>query len=270
MALYQESGLILSGSIGIDMIKEYEENGYVVLKNFVKESDLKRLRKIVTQFHQSWKRENALLYAEKAVNSAYLTAPKHLESADREALYRFIGSTKLMDIVIAVMGGRPTFMNTQLFFDPANKGQNNYWHRDPQYHLSLEEQKQALRGPNVVHFRVPLVDEPGVELVPGTHKRWDTDEELEVRLERNGRKNHEDLSNGVPVKLNAGDLLVFSANMIHRGIYGMDRLSLDILFCDPAPELVKFVDDSCLPDPGALDKLENADAFRRAIEIKSH
>lgn len=261
---------MLAGVIGVRMIKDYEENGYLVLKDFVRESDLQRLREAAIQFHQSWKQENAQFYAEKAINSAYLTAKKHLKNTERESLFKFIGSAKLMDVVTSIMDGRPTFMNTQLFFDPVNEGQRNYWHRDPQYHMSIEEQKQALLGPNVVHFRIPLVDELGVELIPGTHRRWDKDNELDVRLERNGRKNHESLSTGINVKLDAGDLLIFSANMIHRGVYGMDRMSLDILFCDPVPELVKFVDDNCLPESDILDKLENADAFKSAIEIKTN
>ena len=261
------------GVIGMRMIKDYEENGYVVFKDFVSESDLKILRETATYFHQSWKQENVQFYAEKAVNSAYLTAKKYLKSTERESLFKFIGSTKFMDVVVSIMGGRAAFMNTQLFFDPVNEGQKNYWHRDPQYHMSIDEQKQALIGPNVVHFRIPLSDEPGVELIPGTHMRWDKDDELDVRLERlerNGRKNHENLSTGKVVKLDAGDLLIFSANMIHRGIYGMDRMSLDILFCDPVPELIKFVDDDCLPDSDILERLENADAFECAIEIKTN
>ena len=252
------------------MIKNYEENGYLVLKDFVTASELEKLREVVTQFHQSWKQENAQFYAEKAVNSAYLTAKKHLKNAERELLFKFIGSAKLMDVVVSIMDARPTFMNTQLFFDPVNKDQRNYWHRDPQYHMSVDEQKQALLGTNVIHFRIPLVDEPGLELIPGTHKRWDNDDELDVRLEQNGRKNYENLPAGVIVKLNAGDLLIFSANMIHRGVYGMDRLSLDILFCDPVPELVKFIDDACLPDSEILAGLENADAFKSVIEIKTN
>lgn len=170
------------------MIKDYEDNGYLVLKDFVSESDLQKLREAAIQFHQSWKQENAQFYAEKAINSAYLTAKKHPKNTERESLFKFIGSAKLMDVVTSIMDGRPTFMNTQLFFDPVNESQMNYWHRDPQYHMSIEEQKQALLGPSVVHFRIPLVDEPGVELIPGTHKRWDRDDELDVRLERNGRK----------------------------------------------------------------------------------
>lgn len=250
------------------MIDDYEENGYFVLRGFLSESERQKLREVLTNFHQSWKQENAQFYAEKAINSAYLTAKKHLIDSERESLFKFIGSVKLMDVVTSVMGDRPAFMNTQLFFDPVNEAQRNYWHRDPQYHLSIEEQKEALAGPNVVHFRIPLVDEPGMELIPGTHRRWDSDEELSVRLEQNGHRNYDSLSSGIRVTLNAGDLLIFSANMIHRGVYGMDRLSLDILLCDPAPELIRFVDDNCLPDSDILDELENANAFKSTIEIR--
>jgi ectoine hydroxylase-related dioxygenase (phytanoyl-CoA dioxygenase family) len=251
------------------MNQNYQDNGFLLLKDFFSPTELPELRTTVSQFHQSWKQENAQFYAAKAINSAYLTAKKHLKNTERVTLFKFIGSAKLMDVVASVMDGRPTFMNTQLFFDPVDLKQHNYWHRDPQYHMTVEEQQQALLGPNVVHFRLPLVDEPGVELIPGTHRRWDLDDELDVRLERNGRKNHEYLATGLTVKLDAGDLLIFSANMIHRGIYGMDRMALDILFCDPVPELVQFVDDNWLPEPDILEKLENADAFKSAIEIKA-
>ena len=252
------------------MINDYEVNGYLVLKDIFDVDELQRLRDVVVQFHQSWKQENSRFYAEKAINSAFLTAKGHLKDAEREALFKFIGSAKLMDVVISIMGRRSAFMNTQLFFDPVNAIQKNYWHRDPQYHLSLAEQKDALTGPEVLHFRIPLVDEPGLEFIPGTHKRWDSDEELDVRLGRNGRQHHDDLPAALRVIPKPGDLLVFSANMIHRGIYGLDRLSLDILFCDPVPALVKFVDDNCLPDQSTLARLENRTAFDSAIEVKAN
>ncbi|MBU0911021.1 MAG: phytanoyl-CoA dioxygenase family protein [Gammaproteobacteria bacterium] len=251
------------------MIDDYEKNGYLVLKSFFSETELYELRQVVSHFHEEWKLQNAQFYAESAINSAYLTAEKYLKASERESLFRFIGSGKLMTIVTSIMGDRPAFMNTQLFFDPVNKAQRNYWHRDTQYHLSIEQQQQALSGPKVVHFRIPLFDEPGIELIPGSHQRWDSDEELYVRLEQNGRKNYNELSSGVAVPLNAGDLLIFSASMIHRGLYGRDRLSLDILFCDPVPELMKFVDDSSLPSPEIVAKLENAVAFECALASKT-
>jgi len=251
------------------MTKEYEKNGYFVIKNFIPEDEIKALREVLLGFHESWKIKNADFYAEKAVNSAYITGREYLDEPQRKQLFNFIGSDKVMDVVASIIKHRPAFMNTQLFFNPVNKAQKNYWHRDPQYHLSIAEQQEALRGPNVVHLRIPLLDEPGMELVPASHKNWDSQEELEVRLENNHRKNHESLSSGVVEKLNAGDLLVFSANMIHRGLYGLDRLALDILFCDSDPDLLKFAEDDCLPNQDILSSLENAEAFNNTLAIKN-
>jgi len=251
------------------MNSNYENNGYLVFKSAFGASEIQKLRAVLVEFHQAWIQENSKLYAERAINSAYLTAKKYLTDSEREVLFQFIGSAKMMDVVTSILSNA-TFMNTQLFFDPVNQFQRNYWHRDTQYHMSVDQQKEALQGPNVVHFRIPMVDEPGVELIPGTHRRWDSDEELDVRLEQNGRKNYEDLPAGVRVALNAGDLLVFSANMIHRGIYGMDRMALDILFCDPDPEPMKFVDADCLPDAEIMERIENASAFERTIKIKAN
>ena len=174
-----------------------------------------------------------------------------------------------MTIVNELIPKQPCFLNTQLFFDPVNKQQSNYWHRDPQYHLSVEQQKAALTAGDVIHFRLPLVDEPGLELIPGTHKRWDSAEELKVRLELDGHKNNQPLSQGKAIILFAGDLLVFSANMIHRGLYGMNRLAFDLLFCSPEPSIIEFVNDNCLPAEHDLKNMENSSAFSNTIRLKS-
>ena len=149
-------------------------------------------------------------------------------------------------------------MGTQLFFDPFKTSQNNYWHRDPQYHLSVAEQKLALTGPEVLHVRIPFTVDPGVEVIPGSHKNWDTEEESQVRLELNGHKNSENLSNGVQIPLQVGDVLLFSANMIHRGLYGKDRLALDILYCERVPQLVEFIQVKHQPSAEMLADLDKS------------
>ncbi|MFT6519289.1 MAG: ectoine hydroxylase-related dioxygenase (phytanoyl-CoA dioxygenase family), partial [Candidatus Azotimanducaceae bacterium] len=67
------------------MINDYEVNGYLVLKDIFDVDELQRLRDVVVQFHQSWKRENSRFYAEEAINSASLTAKGHLKDVEREA-----------------------------------------------------------------------------------------------------------------------------------------------------------------------------------------
>ena len=90
------------------------------------------------------------------------------------------------------------------------------------------------------------------------HKNWDTEEESQVRLELNGHKNSENLSNGVQIPLQVGDVLLFSANMIHRGLYGKDRLALDILYCERVPQLVEFIQVKHQPSAEMLADLDKS------------
>lgn len=174
-----------------------------------------------------------------------------------------------MAIIDAVIATQPAFMNTQLFFNPVNPKQKDFWHRDCQYDHDVDMQKQVIEHTQVLHLRVPLFDELGMELVPGTHKRWDNDEEFSVRQETKGRTSSEDLSSGLKIPLNAGDLLVFSADMIHRGLYGLNRLALDILVFDPKGDFADYVDEDCLPDFAMLKHINDPRLFISTLDLKS-
>lgn len=250
--------------------QDYLENGYCLVKQFVHGAELVALREIALRFHVSWLSTNREFYSTRAVNSAYLTNGEHINDTDRLKLFELVASTQLWLQIQKVFSQPPAFMNTQLFFNPNNKKQKNYWHRDPQYHLNLEQQKLALQGSQVVHFRIALNDEPGIELIPKSHKHWDTEEELSVRMQTNGRVNSDDLSSGRLIPLQAGDLLIFSANMIHRGVYGLNRLSLDILLCDAVLELLEFAQVDCLPHPEVSKYLIHPEMFELTRKLKSN
>jgi ectoine hydroxylase-related dioxygenase (phytanoyl-CoA dioxygenase family) len=161
-------------------------------------------------------------------------------------------------------------LNTQLFFDPYNAGQKNYWHRDLQYlGKSIEEQKAMLNSINVIHFRIPLKQENGIEIIPGSHKKWDSEVEFDIRIEANGKKCFEALPTGRIEKIEPGDLMVFSANMIHRGLYGLDRLSFDIIFCDSDPDLVRHAELDALPNEVDIQNIEFPNCFLNTIRLKN-
>ena len=247
----------------------YEEHGYFVIRDYFSAAEISSLRKVVLKFHQSWQQDNKKFYQEEAFNSSLITGSEYLTFDDRVKLFNFISSTKIMAIVDAVILAEPAFMNTQLFFNPINPKQKDFWHRDCQYDHDIEVQKKVIHDTQVLHLRVPLFDELGMELVPGTHKRWDNEEEFNVRQEVKGKVSSDDLSTGKEIQLAAGDLLVFSADMIHRGLYGLDRLALDILVFDSSGDFVDYVDDDCLPDNAMLDKIDQPRLFINTLNLKS-
>ncbi|MFT2089837.1 phytanoyl-CoA dioxygenase family protein [Paraglaciecola sp. 2405UD69-4] len=237
--------------------QHFDEYGYVKLTNHFVEGQLAPIQDLVDVFHHAWRKDNYAFYSKQAVNSSGLTSQQYLTDAMRLKLFELICDTSILSIIEQLIPN-PLFMGTQLFFDPVTSNQANYWHRDPQYHLSIEEQKAALIGPEVLHLRVPLKDEPGIELIPGSHNKWDSEEELQVRLQQNGHTNAEGLSKGKSLPLQYGDGLVFSAKMIHRGLYGNNRLSLDILYCERATHLIEFINPEHQPTPAMQAKLNQS------------
>ncbi|GHE77643.1 phytanoyl-CoA dioxygenase family protein [Thalassotalea profundi] len=247
---------------------EYDDQGYFVIRNYFSEDEIAALRRVILTFHELWKEDNLQFYQEEAFNSSLITGSQYLSCADRIKLFNFISSTKIMYLVNSLIPINPAFMNTQLFFNPVRIEQKDFWHRDCQYDHDLAGQKIAITHTQVVHLRVPLFDELGMELVPETHRRWDNEEEFNVRQEEKGRVSSDDLSTGKKIPLSAGDILVFSADMIHRGLYGLDRLALDILVFDPSGDFADYIDDDCLPDSSMLSKITNPTLFVNSINLK--
>ncbi|MGS2721700.1 phytanoyl-CoA dioxygenase family protein [Paraglaciecola aestuariivivens] len=240
--------------MGTNYAQEYNQQGFIKLCQFFSLEYLAELRQIIEYFHKNWCKQNQDFYQAGAINSSGLTAKSCLNTEQTKQLFKLISHADILAVVDQIIA-TPLFLNTQLFFDPLNSQQKNYWHRDPQYHLTEEQQKQALLGPEVLHVRIPLTIDPGIEVIPGSHKNWDTAEELAVRLEKSGHKNHQPLSNGLPIALIPGDILFFSANMIHRGLYGHNRLALDIIYCEDDVQLYPFIEAEHQPDPKLLNSL---------------
>ncbi|WP_028022656.1 phytanoyl-CoA dioxygenase family protein [Enterovibrio calviensis] len=247
----------------------YDEQGYFVIRNYFDEAQISSLREVVLKFHESWKDDNRKFYREEAFNSSLITGTEYLSPKERTLLFDFISSKKVMNVVDAVIPENPAFMNTQLFFNPVNPEQKDFWHRDCQYDYDIEDQMRVIQDTQVLHLRVPLFDELGMEVIPGTHKRWDNEEEYNVRQEVNGKVSNDPISGGVKIPLAAGDLLVFSADMIHRGLYGLDRLALDILIFDSAADYIDYIDDDCLPTLSMLNKIADPRLFLNTLRLKS-
>ncbi|PJZ84847.1 phytanoyl-CoA dioxygenase family protein [Leptospira harrisiae] len=216
-------------SISKETKYQLETFGYHLFSNYIPLETVHLLKEILLRSNAEWSKE---LNHPKNINSAYLTSNKFTKNKeDRRILFEFIGSEALLEICDTVFDGSAYFLNTQIFFNPEDPNKLPYWHRDIQY-LGISEEKQydRIQKDFVWHFRIPLEKDPGIWLVPGSHKRWDTNEERKIRLELDGKKNHENLANQILIPHNPGDLLVFSAHLIHKGNYDSNRFSFDILY----------------------------------------
>lgn len=208
---------------------QLESVGYYLFPNWIPLDTIHILKEILLRSNEEWLRE---FQNPKNVNSAYLTSARFTKDVqDRKTLFGLIGSDLLLSICDLIFQDPIYFLNTQIFFNPTDTNKLPYWHRDIQYMgISEEEQKQRIHKDHVWHFRIPLETDPGLWFVPGSHSRWDLEEERKVRLELEGKKNSDTIPNQILIPHGPGDLLVFSAHLLHKGNYDSKRFSFDILY----------------------------------------
>lgn len=238
--------------------------GYSKREGFLKEPSIDEVENILRSFHQQWLLHNEAAFQKGAINSAYITKRHSLADEQRQILLKFISSHSVVDLARQILGEDAQFLNTQLFFNPLNHLQNNYWHRDIQYtDLNQSQQQEILTSgeSQVIHMRIAMADEPGLEVIPGSHNRWDTEDEWRVRMQLDGKIQSDPISSSEKISLRRGDLLIFDANMIHRGLYGKDRFAFDILFCKPLPHIMKYRTAETLPLVEELAIMECPEVF---------
>jgi len=254
--------------------RTYKRDGFVLRRRLLSPEIVARLVGIGERVHAQWMQEHAEEARKRdLINSTGLTATRYFHSpfdSERRIFFDALADAALWDLLTALFGDDLYFHGTQMFFNPLDGRRQPYWHRDLQYMGYDETRQQALLGELCnLHVRVPLRPERRFLLVPGSHARWDTDLERDVRLERSGHRSWEELPSATPFDLDPGDILIFSAHMLHRGTYegNSGRLSLDLMLGKPHPDIPMTLEVQELPTAGELGSLRHPQWFVRAKKL---
>ena len=100
-----------------------------------------------------------------------------------------------------------------------------------------------------------MIPDDNLEIVPGSHTRCDTREELEIRKELNGKNNTSEMPGSTKIVLNPGDTLFFDGFTIHRGNYFVDKPRRTMAMLYSSPVDYHTPPPTCFLDPGILDNL---------------
>lgn len=173
------------------MRTSYDEDGIVLQRGLVPSATLQRIVEIGERVHAQWIQEQGEeARRQDLVNSHSLTASRYFATpfgAQRALFFDALAESALYNLVSELFGDRLYFHGTQMFFNPLGGRRRPYWHRDIRYLRFDEAQQRSLLGELCnLHIRFPLRPERNFMLVPGTHVRWDTALERDVRLERSG------------------------------------------------------------------------------------
>ena len=250
----------------------YKAQGFAVVRHWLDATTIAALSVEAERILAQWMTENHSRYVEdRLVNMHGLTWAHYFEdAAQRIRFFELIAPVRLTALVDGMFGEGIYFHNTQLFFNPHGNGRLPYWHRDLQY-SPVEDEDQAREQGRMLslHVRIPLSREQGVEVIPGTHRRWDTELESDVRWERNHHANSDDLPGSVLIDLEPGDILIFDAQMLHRGNYALnkERRALDLCVGRPHPFTAPYLDEAALPSGDEIDRILNNVWYRRAREL---
>jgi len=253
---------------------QYNELGFVVVRNLLSDTEIVAIAEQVNDIFDAWMSENkADVVEHQLVNIHSLTSQQYFEkkTQDRVAFFNAISPLKLTNLLQSMFGSQLYLHNTQLFFNPLDNQRTPYWHRDMQYSSLTDDIQRAQQNKLLcLHIRIPLVQEQGVEVIPGTHKRWDTKRERDVRLSLNGHHNNESLENATLLALDVGDVLIFSAQMIHRGNYHLNesRKALDLCIGEYHPLTFEFFDHKMMPTATEIEKITNNRWYRCAKKLQ--
>lgn len=156
----------------------------------------------------------------------------------------------------------PLFRCTSLFFNPSGINLDGNWHRDAQFMTETDDEERAMvlnagDGGSGMQLQIALVPSDDIEVVPGSHLRWDTPDEYAIRKADAGAHNRSnDMPGAVRVRQGVGDAVLFNAMAIHRGRYHSDmpRRTLMLTYTKTSePWFDFFSDQPWFLQPGYLD-----------------
>jgi ectoine hydroxylase-related dioxygenase (phytanoyl-CoA dioxygenase family) len=246
--------------------RRWNKDGYIVVPQLLDTALVEKLRPICDNILEQWLEQSPdPKEAANYTNMAYLTEARYFKNHPerRATLLEAIAHDKTLSLFKELFNIEPLFHGTQYFFEPASDTRAGNWHRDQQFiSPSIEAEKEAMSDIGV-HVHIALVPDNNLEIVPGTHARWDTPEELEIRKGLNGRKPNDNIPGATRVSLEAGDACFFSAWSIHRGHYiaGKVRRTFDVIY-GAMPDSRHTPPPMGFLEPGVLDGLRpQAQAF---------
>ena len=270
-----------------DLATTWARDGYVVVRQLLPATMTDSLCQIAEASLTQWRECNP--ETGEPGGDGQATTMRHLNHPDYHrgnptsqiALLGACAHRNILDVASSLLDGAPLFRCTSLFFNPLEDSRDGHWHRDSQFHCPIEkEEKQMITAGGGtgwgIQLQIALAPSDDVEVVPGSHTRWDTSAEYEIRL-AHGKENcqRNDMPGAVRVDLKPGDAVAFNPMGLHRGRYHTDRLRRTLMLTYTHvdhPRFDYFSDQPWFDEKGYLDGLPPCDAsfFARFVEAYGH
>ncbi len=217
-------------------VESFQSQSFVVLPQFLDRAQRAELR-VAADTALEWSRAACRDTAHSTPRISLFIQAGGSEQASivLAPILAFAGSGRICALLEAVAraeaAGVPRLKDAHYYHEQTKRDWDGDWHRDSQFSRpgpALE--RELLTSTCSVHVRVALEDDHRLEVVPASHTRWDSEEELRIR--KGGDRATDRMPGAVRVALKAGDACLFHAWSIHRATYRRTplRRTLDLLY----------------------------------------
>lgn len=223
-------------SLNAPLIQSFSQYSFVVLPHFLEEGERTVLRHAADTVLAGCRAQSAET-AHSTPRISLLSQASALEQGGvvLAPILTFATSPRLCALLRAVTPGDstavPELRDVHYYHEQTKRDWDGDWHRDSQFAGPDPEQERELVARSwSVHLRVALEHDDRLEVVPGSHARWDTAREMAIR--KGSNRATDQMPNAVRIVLKPGDVCIFHAWSIHRATYRRTpiRRTLDLLF----------------------------------------
>jgi len=222
------------------------QDGYFVVPRFLAGTELDELRRPCDlALAQARTHSDQKGHSTPSINLIAAATDPGLAPAVLQSLLGFASSPRVCALLVALTypgeDDTPRLQKLDYYHEQTKRDWDGDWHRDSQFIAhDMEHERALIANTTSVHVRVALEDDDRLELVPGSHRRWDTPAELRVR--KGATRATHDMPESTRIVLRAGDVCVFHAWSIHRGTYQCRpvRRTLDCLYAFGRPPASQF------------------------------
>ncbi len=255
-----------------DLGHEYHENGFVIARGVLDQPRIDWLLGFADVVIRQFRAHGCPMRIKTSSDNepAGMQHPNHPayfpgDRGDLVKLLELVADRRVLSIPRAVLCDDLVMRNIAFFFHPLKQSLEGIWHRDVGISITDPEAERedllTRRNPHhrATQIMIALISSDHFEVVPGSHRRWDTPEEFAVRraVDPDGNRLGR-MPGAVRVALQPGDAVVFDHSIIHRGRYLINepRRTLRIAMTKPGACMNDhFSHQPWFLEPGYLDGL---------------
>lgn len=254
-----------------ELYNQWRTQGYVTVPHLISADRADHLRVICDDILAQWRVQDP--QTGQPGDKPDATVMRHLNhpayfQAHPERLGEVLDAAadpRTLEVVQAILGEPPLFRCTSLFFNPSGIDLDGNWHRDSQFSAQDDAAEKGMltaagNDGSGMQFQIALVPSNDIEIVPGSHLRWDTDAEYAIRKADGGKNNRANTMPGaMRVHQEAGDAILFNPMALHRGRYRSSILRRTLMLTytkTSEPWFDFFSNQSWFSQPGYLSQLK--------------